>query len=408
MKLLIAIPAYNEEGSIRTTITRCLDARRTIIDRSPVNDVEIVVVSDGSTDRTAELARSFEREIRFIEFSKNRGYGAAIKAAWEGSDADLLGFLDADGTCDPEVFAEFCVALVESDADMVVGCRLHRHSRMPAIRRAGNRAFALALTFLSGKRVRDTASGMRVLRRSALPKLLPLPNRMHFTPAMSAKAVLEGSLRAVEIDMPYYEREGESKLQVWKDGLRFARVILGALVLYQPARPLAVAGAACAVVALGLMAEPIAHYSIRRSVPEWMMYRFIVSHLLGTAAILAFCAAHLTSRLVAITITNKPGPNLWGRCFHSRLVRSAPVLMLAGAAALVFPSAVQLAETGRIVDHWSRFVTMSFLTSGAMILATARVIDYTMGRVAAQLSWMRSRAEDRSASIAARAGVHGD
>jgi len=83
------------------------------------------VVSDGSTDRTVELASRYVDSVRLIVFKHNRGYGAAIKEAWKDTDAELLGFLDADGTCDPRFFATLCAALVKENADMVLGCRLH-------------------------------------------------------------------------------------------------------------------------------------------------------------------------------------------------------------------------------------------------------------------------------------------
>src|SRR5437763_14414333 len=106
MKLLIAIPAFNEESSIESIIQRSLDARGHIIRNSPATEVEIRVVSDGSTDRTVELACRYVDEIELITFEQNRGYGAAIKEDWKETDADLLGFRDADGTCDPRVFAD--------------------------------------------------------------------------------------------------------------------------------------------------------------------------------------------------------------------------------------------------------------------------------------------------------------
>jgi glycosyltransferase involved in cell wall biosynthesis len=108
MKLLIAIPALNEEQSIRSTIQRCLEAEPAILQNSPVTSIEVTVVSDGSTDRTVERAREFGSLINLIEFTKNQGYGAAIMEAWSESPADLLGFLDADGTCDPNFFATLC------------------------------------------------------------------------------------------------------------------------------------------------------------------------------------------------------------------------------------------------------------------------------------------------------------
>src|ERR1051326_8897507 len=131
MKLLIAIPALNEEQSIRSTIQRCLEARPAILRNSPVTDVDITVVSDGSTDHTVERAREFGSLIRLIEFSNNQGYGKAIMEAWSESDADLLGFLDADGTCDPVFFATLCRGLVEKNADVALGCRLNKTSLMP-------------------------------------------------------------------------------------------------------------------------------------------------------------------------------------------------------------------------------------------------------------------------------------
>src|SRR5262249_49167103 len=76
IKLLIVIPALNEEGSVGTVIERSLAAREWIIRESPVTDVQITVVSDGSTDRTAVLARPFTPAVTLIEFAENRGYGA--------------------------------------------------------------------------------------------------------------------------------------------------------------------------------------------------------------------------------------------------------------------------------------------------------------------------------------------
>jgi glycosyltransferase involved in cell wall biosynthesis len=125
MKLLIAIPALNEEDSIQRIIERCLQARKEIIETSPVTEVDITVVSDGSTDRTVELASRFTDRIKLIVFTKNRGYGAAIKEAWAQSNAELLGFLDADGTCDPRFFSQLSNALKEDGADMALGCRLN-------------------------------------------------------------------------------------------------------------------------------------------------------------------------------------------------------------------------------------------------------------------------------------------
>src|SRR6185437_3395095 len=186
MKLLIVIPALNEEESIGAIVNRCLAARREIIENSPVTEVEITVVSDGSTDGTVAIASEFVPQINLIVFEKNRGYGAAIKEGWGRSDADLLAFIDADGTCEPKFFAPLCRTLVAEKASVILGSRLHGGSQMPAIRRVGNTIFATILAVFGSQSVRDSASGMRVVRRDCLERLMPLPDGLDFTPAMSA------------------------------------------------------------------------------------------------------------------------------------------------------------------------------------------------------------------------------
>ncbi|MDO8629864.1 MAG: glycosyltransferase family 2 protein, partial [Phycisphaerales bacterium] len=219
MKLTIVIPALNEEAAIGSIIERTLTARRTILSDSAVSEVEVIVVSDGSTDRTAEIAAGYD-EVRVIVFERNRGYGAAIKKGFEVGTGEIVGFLDADGTCDPRIFAELCNALIGEEADVAIGSRMGPQSRMPRVRRIGNRIYALILSVLSNRVVTDTASGMRVIRRAALPQLYPLPDGLHFTPAMSARVLMDDRLTIVERPMPYEERIGESKLHVIHDGLR--------------------------------------------------------------------------------------------------------------------------------------------------------------------------------------------
>ena len=385
MKLLIAIPALNEEASIQQTIERCLQARKDIIHTSPVTHVEITVVSDGSTDRTVELASRFSDQVKLIVFPRNRGYGAAIKEAWAQSSADLLGFLDADGTCEPKFFSQLVNALEERGADVALGCRLNENSRMPWVRRVGNVMFAGMLTLLSSSRVRDTASGMRVVRRASLPELLPLPDGLHFTPAMSARAILSDTLRIVEIDMPYEEREGKSKLRPGRDGLRFTKAILDAALLYRPARPLAILGLAWLAAAVVLMVTPTVHYVRHRVVEEWMIYRFVVSHLAGTLAGLLLCASYLTGRMVDIALSRKSG-SLLDWFFSRRTVWAAPAVLLVVGGLLVLPSFLELVRTGATYEHWSRFIAMSFCWVLGFVIAVTGVIDYVLGLLSSQLA----------------------
>ena len=296
--LTIVIPALDEEEAIGSTIERCLAAREEIQRVAGLEAVEIIVVSDGSTDRTPEIARSFS-EVGVIEFERNRGYGAAIKAGFAAGTGTLVGFLDADGTCDPRQFAEMCRRLQTDRADIVLGSRLGPGSKMPRTRRFGNRIFALLLGFLCGRRVTDTASGMRVIDRHVLDTLYPLPDGLHFTPSMSARALLN-DLRVIEIPMPYEERIGESKLRAAQDGVRFLRTIVEGVLCYQPERPFLIGFAVCLVAGLCLAAYPVEFYITNGRVEEWMIYRFLVCLLLGTVGHQLLAAAAIAGRMATL------------------------------------------------------------------------------------------------------------
>ena len=390
MKLGIAIPALNEEDNIESIIERSLAAGQYIKDNSSVTQVEVTVVSDGSTDRTVERASKYGDRIRLIVFPQNHGYGAAIKEAWLKSDAELLGFLDADGTCDPEFFAPLCNKLLTNDTDVVLGCRLNQQSEMPLLRRVGNLIFASLLSVFANSRVRDTASGMRVVRRSSLNHLFPLPDGLHFTPAMSARAMLSSALRISEVDMPYHERVGESKLRVIKDGLRFLRVILEAAFLYRPARPLNLVGILMAAATAVLMFPPTIYYLQHHRVLEWMIYRFLVSQLLGASAVLCFCASYLSGQMTEIALSEEIGkrsPTAIEKFFQGRWFWIANAVLVVAGGSLVLGSFLELLETGSTYEHWSRFIVMTSCFSTAAILLVTRCIDYVLGLVRVRVAY---------------------
>jgi len=397
LKLLIAIPALDEEESIASIIERTLAARSRILAETAVTDVEVTVVSDGSRDRTVERAQAYRNQIRLIVFEKNRGYGAAIKEAWRQSDAELLAFLDADGTCDPAFFADLCKLIERERADVVLGCRLTRGSRMPFVRRVGNVLFALLLSFFSSKRVRDTASGMRVVRRSSLPRLYPLPDGMHFTPAMSARAILSPDLRIREQEMPYEERAGESKLRVLRDGLRFLRVIVEAALLYRPSRPLGFLGGLLVLTDVLLILPPAVYYLRNRHVLEWMIYRFVVADLATTSGTLLLLASYLARRVVQMVLQLPEEDFLFhrlvGRFLHGPWLWIVVTTFLLFATVLVLPSFLELVRTGGTYEHWSRFIAASVLVGVSLTMLVARVLDYTLDLLAARLAFLREEPE---------------
>lgn len=395
MKLGIVIPALNEEESIEKIILATHQSKAHILNNSPVEAVDIVVVSDGSTDRTVELAQKHLDKIKLIVFEKNRGYGAAIKKGWEETDADLLAFLDADGTCDPQFFAKLCTKIHESNSDIVLGCRINKESKMPLTRRIGNFLFATLLSMVSNTKVKDTASGMRVVRRSSLEKIMPLPDGLHFTPAMSARALLSEELQIQEIDMPYRERDGQSKLKIWKDGMRFLNIILRMAFLYQPQRLLILAALIFFVLGALLMIEPVMYYASHARVEEDMIYRFIVSTVFGLFFALLLAAAYLTEKIVAITLSKNfdasPNRSLLYRFFNSYGLWLVSAVFFVAGTLLIGDSLITRLKTGHTNEHWSRYIVTLYLYAVSGVFVVTKVIDAILSLVSERLGYLIQR-----------------
>lgn len=237
--LSLCIPVYNESDGIAETLQRCLACEAALRDAG-ITAFEVIVVDDGSKDDTADLVRKFP--VRLIEHGTNRGYGAALKTGFASARYDLVGFLDADATYPPEYFPALCRAAVESNAELVIGSRMAgAETEMPLVRRLGNLLFARLVTLIGRANVTDSASGMRVFRRDALDLLLPLPDGLNLTPVMSTRALHE-NIRIVEVPIPYRQRKGNSKLHLWRDGLRFFETIVWTAMTYNPVRILGLLG----------------------------------------------------------------------------------------------------------------------------------------------------------------------
>lgn len=245
--LSVVIPAYNEEHAIESILDRVL-AIRSELAKIGIHDLEVIVVDDGSSDRTAQIVRKRDGEVQLIQHSHNQGYGAALKSGFRQARGEFLAFLDADGTYPPEYFPALCEK-IQQGADLVVGSRRSgRESKMPFLRRVGNALWSQLVTLLGNYTVVDPASGMRVFRREILPRLYPLPDGLNFTPVMSTRAIHEG-LQMVEVPIPYRERIGRSKLSVIRDGTLFLSSIVWTVLTYNPVQVLGLIG----LTGIGLM-----------------------------------------------------------------------------------------------------------------------------------------------------------
>lgn len=301
--LTVIIPAYNEERGIVQIIERVQRVRPAL--QAQEVALEVVVVDDGSRDRTGSLAASCAN-TRVVRHIKNRGYGAALKTGFRHANGDWLAFLDADGTYPPEALPEMCRALSAQRAAVVVGSRMSgAASEMPLTRRVGNLVFARLLSILSGVKVQDSASGMRVLRQDALPQLYPLPDGLDFTPAMTTRALNE-NLQVIEVPIAYSERIGRSKLSVVRDGVRFTNTIVWTTMTYNPVRLWGGIGlglgALALLLALGLIVDWLGGNMLLRALAPLAAFAMLV---LGITGATVFSFGVMFSYLIAI-FTHKP------------------------------------------------------------------------------------------------------
>lgn len=335
--LSVCIPAYNESAGIAETIRRCL-ACEPALKKAGIDAFELIVVDDGSRDDTVEWVRQFP--VRLIQHPANRGYGAALKTGFSAARYDLVGFLDADATYPPESFPELCQPVLKGDADLAIGSRMSgADSRMPLTRRIGNYFFARLLTLIGRTYVSDTASGMRVFRKTVLDLLMPLPDGLNLTPVMSTRAAHE-AVRVLEVPIPYEERRGRSKLNVVKDGFRFLETIIWTSMMYNPVRILGLLGlagmGAAGVVCLGLLLLRL--QGVTRLGPAGA-YAVFVAVVCGAAGVSIFALGASFNYLVSL--------------FHRRPIRQGlfrKPLLRVPVERLFLPSGALVASAGLLTS----------------------------------------------------------
>jgi glycosyltransferase involved in cell wall biosynthesis len=339
--LSVVIPAYNEEAGIASIVERML-ATAISLEEAGVG-IELIVVDDGSRDRTAAIAASFPG-VRLVQHRANHGYGAALKTGFAQASGEWLGFLDADGTYPPEHFPSLLEAGRAQRADLVIGSRMAgSDSEMPASRRAGNLFFASLISLIGSRRISDSASGMRIIRREALPRLYPLPDGLNFTPVMSTRAIHE-QLKMVEVPIPYAERVGSSKLTIVGDGIRFLQSIVWTALNYNPVRVLGAVGLAClaiaALIGLGLV---VARLRGITQLGVWGAFALFSAQVLAVAGVSIFSLGATFNYLVSLFHRVPVRQGLFGRpVFDPPLDRHFGTLGLLALAAGLILGAVSL------------------------------------------------------------------
>jgi glycosyltransferase involved in cell wall biosynthesis len=222
----IIIPAFNEERGIGPVIAEVRERLR-----ARGIEAEVVVVDDGSRDGTAQVASA--AGARVIQHRSNRGYGAALKTGIAAASHEVVAIIDADGTYPAARLPDMVDEL--EHADMVVGARTGSDVQIPLLRRPAKWVLAQLANYVSGTRIPDLNSGLRVFRRDVVMQYFPiLPDQFSWTTTITL--ALHCDKYAVSyLPIDYRVREGVSKIVPW-DAYNFAILILRTAMLFRPLR----------------------------------------------------------------------------------------------------------------------------------------------------------------------------
>ena len=225
-KHLAIVPAYNEAGAIADTVAE-------IHRHAPAFDV--VVVDDGSTDGTGDLAEEWSRgrDGVVVLHQANRGKGAALRAGIPHLDGEIAVIQDADLEYDPRDLPKLLAPLLEGVADVVYGSRLRGGEPQRAHlfwHYAGNRFLSLLTNVLYNTTISDMEVGYKAFRGDLIRSIDLVSDDFGFEPEVTAKILRRRDIRLYEIPISYYGRTyDEGKKITWRDGV----LAVGALLRFR-------------------------------------------------------------------------------------------------------------------------------------------------------------------------------
>ena len=276
--LSIVIPAKNEAGAVGTAVAGA---------RKAYPDAEVIVVDDGSTDDTAEVAR--EAGAQVVQNPVSLGNGAAIKAGARAASGDIIAFMDGDGQHDATEFGPLLQKL-DDGFDMAIGAR-DSGSHANFGRLYANGVYNLVASWLTGRRIPDLTSGFRVARANLFKQFLYLlPNGFSY-PTTITMAFLRSGYPICFEPIPVAKRIGKSHIRPIKDGLRFMIIIFKIATLYSPLKIFVPIGGLFFATGAG-----------------WYIYTYSttgrftnMSMLLFSAAVIVFLIGLISEQITALT-----------------------------------------------------------------------------------------------------------
>jgi len=273
----VVIPAYNEEAAVGAqikAIRRVLSVART--------PHEILVVDDGSNDRTA--AEAVAAHARVLRHPENRGYGASIKTGIKAAGYDRIVIIDADGTYPAEAIPDLLTGL--DAADMAVGARIGPRVHIPRIRRPAKWILGWLANRIAGRKILDLNSGLRAFRRSCVAPYFPLlSDRFSFTTTVTL-ALIADDYHVVYHTIEYHPRVGRSKIRP-RHFMEFMILVVRMAMLFQPLKVFTPLGVTFLAGGVAKIAFDIVALFKRADTAEWSL---IYQPAISTSALLLLLA----------------------------------------------------------------------------------------------------------------------
>jgi glycosyltransferase involved in cell wall biosynthesis len=221
MELSIVIPAKNEEQGLALFLPE-------LMTQHP--HAEVIVVNDGSTDSTAEIAEKAGAKVVTHHYSL--GNGAAIKSGARAATGDVIVFMDGDGQHQPEDISRL-MAKIDEGFDMVVGAR-SSESQASVARNIANTIYNKLATYMVSQKVDDLTSGFRAVRAEKFKEFLSLlPNGFSY-PTTITMSFFRSGYSVEYIPIVAKKRLGNSHINILKDGVRFLLIIFKVATLFSP------------------------------------------------------------------------------------------------------------------------------------------------------------------------------
>ena len=222
MKLSIVIPAKNEQEGLATFLPTL---------RQLYPEADVIVVDDGSTDRTVEVCKG--AGVRVISHPYSKGNGAAIKTGARAARGEYIVFMDGDGQHDPADI-ERLLYRMEEGYDLVVGARSGLSSQANIARWSANNLYNRLAGWMVNREIPDLTSGFRCVKRSKfLDFLYLLPNGFSY-PTTSTMAFFRAGYSVGFVPITVAPRVGSSHINIVRDGVRFFLIIFKIGTLYSP------------------------------------------------------------------------------------------------------------------------------------------------------------------------------